>query len=276
MSLSSRATHKLTSTQAPDSDVAEEKTPAVSSTSSTLAMLNHIKVFENAEGWINADSIADACMKKFHLPEKASTDLGKNTMLVAAGVGIKGVEKGGYVLPWVYTSGTGRFRAEDATGFNFHHPHDTGLFRKDGTFDEALFDAMLFDRPSSSQQALPADKIIVDRDPEHPDVRMIFASNLKQYMKVNCQDKNDSRWIEVAKSWNCLRRLIMNLVGKAGNKGEFDLLCQSDVVMVERVNPATEQRENAIAVEDLRAFYQDSKHYLTQKLEEKSTSRLVR
>lgn len=248
-------------------DLKEEKSEEKQSSSSTIAILNHIRVFEDEKGWIHAKSIKDACMKKFLLAEKESTDLGERTMLVAAGVGIKGAQKAGYRFGYLFTKGEGRFKATDAIGFNFHHPHDTGLFKENGLFDEALFDTMLLDRPNDPEMVLPTDKIIVDRDPSNSSVKIIYASNLREYMKVNCQDKESARWTTAMKDWGCLKRMIMNFVGKAGNKGEFDLLCQS-VMMDARFNPITHKNEKSITVEDLRAFYKDSGHILARKLEE--------
>jgi hypothetical protein len=221
---------------------------------STVALVKHMNTFADAEGWISEESIATACKTKFHMTPAAAADIAWNTMFGADYRKIKGAgTKWQFFPPKLLV--TGKFKAEDALG-KFTHPHDTGFYHKvTGVFDEKLFDSACFDVKENPNKSLPANKIIIDRDPTNEDVKIIFVSKLLKYMKDNCQDKDDPRWENESSFYKT--------AGKYGNQGEFSILTSTSAVTIWRKNNKSEW-ERCIRLDDLKAFYKDTPDFLSK------------
>lgn len=194
------------------------------SPSSDSSLVKHMNTFAAADGFIDKQSIFEACVKKWHLSEEQANTLASGTLQVAFYRGVPGVSfsfEGGV---------SGRFLAKDAVGL-LTHPSDTGLYdMKNGTVNNKQFDML-------------EKYAIVDADGE----KLISQSRLTAYLKDFY--KIDNRWKDAP--------ALFKFIGEKGNIGEFEIFFKRAVSRW-KLNTITNQMEGCVTLSELKYFLTDS------------------
>jgi hypothetical protein len=233
----------------------DKQPPTIAKKHPAVAIVKHMSLFADSEGWISKQSIRDACVKKLRASKEAAHDFGKHLFFMAAYQGVTGTHKKHSLLPLHPGNTAGKFKAEDING-KFHLPHDLGFYNQDGEFDEKLFDSLLFDPKENLNKPIPVDKILVDRDMANKDIRIIFISSLERYMQKNRRDIEESEWKNASS--------IFREIGKKLNKEEIQIIADTPTLTVQRLNKNVDF-EYCLRVDDLKAYLKDTQKFLDER-----------
>jgi len=162
--------------------------------SKTSAIESHMLSFASDEGFVDQNSIYNACLNKMHCSEKDSKSISVNTMRGAWMFGVPGVHFS--LCKGIY----GKFKPKDAMGL-LMHPHDTGIFnRYTGEFDAELF------------QVLEDKYAITDKD----GTKLISSDKIQQFIEHDSH--LNERWADA--------HILFKKMGQIANGGEFDFFFQ--------------------------------------------------
>lgn len=183
----------------------------------------HMNTFADADGFITKQSVFEACVKKWHLPEDKANTLAEITMHMAWSTGVPGVT-------WSPFGVTGKFLPKDGVS-SLTHPYDTGFYHKShGSVDVDRFEEL------KKYAVLDANGKL-----------SITQSGLTNYL--NHWYKVDNRWHD--SPW------FYKLIGSAGNKGEYEIIFNR--LSNDRIwNAETNSDEKSVTLDTLKSFLIDS------------------
>ncbi|HEX2549054.1 MAG TPA: hypothetical protein VHM20_04440 [Gammaproteobacteria bacterium] len=183
------------------------------------ALVKHIATFADDSGYVDYNSMMDKLVNEWHLEKKEAKQIAQGVMWMAYFTGVKGVTIFG-----------GKFLPQDALGLT--HPWDSALFdRYTGAFNQELFAVLL------------NQFFITDED----GVKIISHASMNQFLKEH--HAVDHRWDDAS--------YFFKMLGKTGNKGEFDLFFEKCVSRWKK--NAAGELEGYITQSDFEQFYLNTK-----------------